>query len=181
MIISTRAEQVSDKRGRENRALVGLNWKCTQVAEGTALEMRQAGSNRCGGSTPPTSGCMNEQFDSRTCVMKQQEANTIMLRSLIKGVGMGAGMGIGQEISGAVIQHIRDRRAGQGPAMGGGQQQDIRCGGCGEINTGDSRFCGACGNALVARCNLSSGVRCNCGFINANGQKFCSECGTRLV
>ena len=109
-----------------------------------------------------------------------------MLRSLMKGVGMGAGMGIGQEITGAVIQHIRDRRADNSPAQGNftgnnQAQRDIQCGGCGEINTGDSRFCGACGGSLVARCNLSSGTRCNCGFINANGQKFCSECGTRLV
>ena len=110
-----------------------------------------------------------------------------MLRSLVKGVGMGAGMGIGQEIAGTIIQHVRERRSGQGQMhagsnTGGNQvQMDIRCGGCGEVNTGDSRFCGNCGSSLVARCRLTSGVSCNCGFINASGQKFCSECGTRLV
>ena len=105
-----------------------------------------------------------------------------MLRSLLKGVGMGAGMGIGQEITGTLIQHMRDRRGGQGHSAGNGTaQMDIQCSGCREINTVDSRFCGNCGSALVSRCNLSSGVRCNCGFVNANGQKFCSECGSRLV
>ena len=105
-----------------------------------------------------------------------------MLRSLVKGVGMGAGMGIGQELTGTVIQHIRNRSQQSGAAATPAQNTntwDIQCN-CGALNTEDSRFCGQCGNALVKRCNLSSGVRCACGFTNASGQKFCSECGNRL-
>ena len=106
-----------------------------------------------------------------------------MLRSLVKDVGLGAGMGIGQEIAGALIGHVKGRVAGQ-PAqqvpVARQAERDVQCGRCGEINTGDSRFCGACGNALVARCSLSSGVKCGCGFVNAQGQKFCSECGMQL-
>jgi len=97
-----------------------------------------------------------------------------MLRSLVKGVGMGAGMGIGQELTGAVIQHIRSR--GQQEDAGG---WDIKCS-CGALNTDDSRFCGQCGQPLVKRCNLTSGVKCNCGYMNAQGQKFCSECGSGI-
>jgi RNA polymerase subunit RPABC4/transcription elongation factor Spt4 len=59
--------------------------------------------------------------------------------------------------------------------------RDIQCGRCNEINTGDSKFCGECGNQLIYSCTLSSGVQCRCGFINAQGQKFCSECGNSLA
>ena len=104
-----------------------------------------------------------------------------MLRSLIKGVGLGAGMGIGQEIAGTIIQQVRNRGQAGGNQNAVPAGYDIQCGRCNELNTGDSRFCGGCGNMLISRCNLSSGVRCNCGFVNANGQKFCSECGTGLV
>ena len=98
-----------------------------------------------------------------------------MLRSLIKGVGMGAGMSIGQEIAGSLINNRRNRRH-QGTV-----HRDVRCGACGEINTWDSKFCGACGNSFVVRCDLQQGVACSCGFINARGQRFCSECGTGLA
>ena len=108
-----------------------------------------------------------------------------MLKSLLKGVSMGTGMGIGQELTGTIIQHVRNRgqasanvNQSAAPIPAG---RDIQCGKCNEVNTGDSRFCGACGNLLVRKCNLSTGARCNCGFINANGQKFCSECGTSLA
>jgi len=98
---------------------------------------------------------------------------------------MGTGMGIGQELTGTVIQHIRNR--GQGSQDGNqsaaprSDSWDIQCGRCNEVNTGDSRFCGSCGNQLVRKCDLSAGTRCGCGFVNANGQKFCSECGTSLT
>ena len=102
-----------------------------------------------------------------------------MLRSLMKGVGLGAGMSIGQEITRTIIQNLRNR--GQGNQGAAGQATwDIQCGRCNEVNTGDSRFCGSCGNQLVSRCNLSSGTRCNCGYVNAQGQRFCSECGSQL-
>ena len=100
-----------------------------------------------------------------------------MLRSLIKGVGMGAGMGIGQEIAGSLVQNMRNRRQA-GARMA---DRDVQCGACGEINTGDSKFCGACGNSFVMRYDIQSGIKCNCGFVNARGQKFCSECGTGLT
>lgn len=113
-----------------------------------------------------------------------------MLRSLLRGVGMGAGLGIGQEIVGAVMQTVRGMTDSANPGnVGGGffdatapaiPEQDKQCSGCGEFNTADSRFCGACGNCLMSRINLASGTRCTCGFINARGQRFCSECGTRL-
>ncbi|MCL2357658.1 MAG: zinc ribbon domain-containing protein [Defluviitaleaceae bacterium] len=114
-----------------------------------------------------------------------------MLNSLIRGVSMGAGMGIGQQITGTLIQHVVGRTTGQRGNNGNNSGNtghspppaatgwDIQCA-CGESNTGDSRFCGQCGKPLVARCTLSSGTRCACGFMNATGQKFCSECGNRL-
>jgi membrane protease subunit (stomatin/prohibitin family) len=101
----------------------------------------------------------------------------------MKGVGMGAGMGIGQELTGTLIQHVRNR--GQGGAPGAPAQQqaqggwDIQCS-CGAVNTADSRFCGQCGGTLVQRCMLSGGTKCSCGYTNAQGQKFCSECGNKL-
>ena len=107
-----------------------------------------------------------------------------MLKSLLKGVSMGTGMGIGQELTETLIQHVKNRgqsNASEIKALPVSAAQDIRCGKCNEINTGDSRFCGACGNMLVRKCSLSSGVRCLCGFVNANGQKFCSECGNSLI
>ncbi|MCL2388207.1 MAG: zinc ribbon domain-containing protein [Defluviitaleaceae bacterium] len=103
-----------------------------------------------------------------------------MLRSLLQGVGMGTGMGVGQEIAGTLIQHVLNRGQGGNQTAGNSMSMDIRCNSCNEINTGDSRFCGSCGNTLITRCSLQSGARCACGFVNANGQKFCSECGTRL-
>ncbi|MDR2183515.1 MAG: zinc ribbon domain-containing protein [Clostridiales bacterium] len=107
-----------------------------------------------------------------------------MLKSLLKGVSMGTGMGIGQELTGTLIQHFTGRGQGQGqtaPAVNQPMVRDIQCGRCNEINTGDSRFCGACGNMLVQKCTLTSGTTCGCGFVNATGQKFCSECGSSLA
>jgi len=102
-----------------------------------------------------------------------------MLKSLLKGVSMGTGMGIGQELTGTLIHHVKNR--GQGNANAGKTDRDIQCGGCGEINTGDSKFCGNCGNSLVVRYNIQSGVKCACGYVNCSGQKFCSECGKKLA
>ena len=103
-----------------------------------------------------------------------------MLRSLLKGVGMGTGMGIGQELAGTLIQHVRNKGQGTGNMGGNFADRDIQCGGCGEINTGDSKFCGNCGNSLVMRYNIPSGVKCACGYMNCSSQKFCSECGRGL-
>jgi len=94
-----------------------------------------------------------------------------MLRSLMKGVGLGAGMSVGQQIVGSLMQNISQRNSN---ASG-----DITCT-CGEVNTADSRFCGSCGACLISRWNLREGEKCQCGFVNAQRQKFCSECGTRL-
>ena len=99
-----------------------------------------------------------------------------MLRALIRGVGMGAGIGIGQEIVGAIIDRVQHGRHDIYEST-----RDIRCSGCGEFNTEDSRFCGQCGNTLIERCHLSQGVTCSCGFVNAKGQKYCSECGTMVI
>jgi membrane protease subunit (stomatin/prohibitin family) len=111
-----------------------------------------------------------------------------MLRSLLKGVGMGAGMSVGQQVTGAIIQNVTGGRrnrnnnnaANNNNTAAARRPRDIRCGSCNEMNTSDSRFCGECGNCLVTRYNLSSGVTCACGYVNAQGQKFCSECGQSL-
>ena len=107
-----------------------------------------------------------------------------MLKSLLRGVSMGAGMGIGQELAGAAIRKVRGKGQGNtntANTAAAATDRDIQCGKCNEINTGDSRFCGACGNTLVKKCVLDSGVKCACGFVNAQGQKFCSECGKPLT
>jgi membrane protease subunit (stomatin/prohibitin family) len=102
-----------------------------------------------------------------------------MLKSLLKGLSTGTGMGIGQELTGTIIQAVKDKRSGTN-ASASSADRDIQCGKCNQINTGDSKFCGECGNTLITRCILQSGVKCGCGFINVQGQKFCSECGNRL-
>jgi len=103
-----------------------------------------------------------------------------MLKSLLKGLTIGTGMGIGQELTGAVLKNVRDQKSGRNTGNKTAER-DIQCGNCGEINTGDSKFCGACGNSLAARYDLQSGIKCSCGFMNARGQKFCSECGKPLT
>ena len=57
----------------------------------------------------------------------------------------------------------------------------IKCDDCNELNTFDSKFCGACGACFVSKLELESGVKCHCGFVNAEGQKFCSECGANQI
>ena len=99
-----------------------------------------------------------------------------MLRSLLKGVSMGAGMGIGQEVAESIVQMVRGRKQ----AGGSFDRPDIQCGGCGEINTGDSKFCGSCGNSFVRKYDIQQGIGCACGYVNAGGQRFCSECGASL-
>jgi membrane protease subunit (stomatin/prohibitin family) len=99
-----------------------------------------------------------------------------MLKSLLKGISQGTGMGIGQELTATLLQTV----LGKGGNNNGEQSIEIKCGGCGQINTADSKFCGECGTSFATRYNLQSGVKCNCGYMNAQGQKFCSECGTRL-
>jgi hypothetical protein len=54
---------------------------------------------------------------------------------------------------------------------------EIKCFKCNEINTVDSKYCGACGANFIDKIKLSSGIKCTCGFVNVKGQKFCSECG----
>jgi membrane protease subunit (stomatin/prohibitin family) len=103
-----------------------------------------------------------------------------MLKSLLKGVSMGTGMGIGQELTGTLIQNFIGQKKSNNAGMVS-SDLDIRCSSCGQVNTSDSKFCGECGNSFVTRCILQSGVKCNCGYMNARGQKFCSDCGTRLT
>lgn len=115
-----------------------------------------------------------------------------MIKDLLKGVSMGAGMGVGSELTGSIIQGIRNRRGGGAapeeaapPAaapvvVGSALERDIQCGQCRTVNTGDSKFCGECGFSLMSRITLASGIKCLCGFINCSGQKFCSECGKKL-
>jgi len=99
-----------------------------------------------------------------------------MLRSLLKGVGLGTGMGLGQELAGNLLENIRGKKGGYSAS-----ERDIQCDRCGQINTSDSKFCGECGSPVVTRCILKSGVKCACGFMNVQGQKFCSECGNQLT
>jgi membrane protease subunit (stomatin/prohibitin family) len=81
------------------------------------------------------------------------------------GVGMAAGVGIGQAMAGA----LRDANAPQAPAAA-----TMACPNCkAQIPLG-SKFCPECGTNL-------SGVTCKeCGAQNAPGAKFCSTCGKPL-
>ena len=104
----------------------------------------------------------------------------MVLKSLIRGFGVGTGIGIGHELTKTVIKNMKNKKSGGSPAIQGAEK-DIKCDACGEINTGDSKFCGACGNSLTVKYELQSGVTCSCGYTNAQGQKFCSECGKSLT
>jgi hypothetical protein len=113
-----------------------------------------------------------------------------MLSSLIRGFGMGAGMGVGQEVARDVIRGMKNKRSGGSNTATFGNtaistapptQRDIQCGGCGEFNTSESKFCGACGTCLMTKYSIENGVTCSCGFTNAKGQKFCSECGKSIT
>ena len=104
----------------------------------------------------------------------------MVLKSLIKGIGIGTGVGIGQQLTNTVIQNMMNKKGGNSAAVQAAER-DIKCNSCGALNTGDSKFCGACGNSLAARYDLQNGVTCSCGYTNAQGQKFCSECGKSLT
>lgn len=82
------------------------------------------------------------------------------------GLGMAAGVGIGQAMAGA----LRDGNAPQAAA-----QATTACPNCkAQIPVG-SKFCPECGTNL-------SGVTCkDCGAQNAPGAKFCSTCGKPLT
>ena len=109
-----------------------------------------------------------------------------MLKSLLKGVGIGAGISVGQEIVGGLMRNRNSSNRNvstnnSNNANNSNLERDIQCRACGEVNTGDSRFCGECGGALQNRITIASGVKCDCGYMNAAGQKFCSECGKGLA
>jgi membrane protease subunit (stomatin/prohibitin family) len=81
------------------------------------------------------------------------------------GVGMAAGVGIGQAMAGA----LRDANAPQAPAAA-----TMTCPNCKARIPLGSKFCPECGTNL-------SGVTCKeCGAQNAPGAKFCSTCGKPL-
>ena len=50
----------------------------------------------------------------------------------------------------------------------------MHCSNCGHENAAGQKFCGNCGNSLVAACS-------NCGAENPPGNRFCGECGTVLA
>jgi hypothetical protein len=128
-----------------------------------------------------------KKYDILTIKSKIKKLEAVMLKSLLKGVGMGAGMGVGQELTSAIIQGVKDKRSGGNNNLLGNNNansrvivsNDVKCS-CGEFNTSESKFCGACGNSLVQRYDFQAGKKCSCGFLNAQGQRFCSECGNKL-
>lgn len=79
------------------------------------------------------------------------------------GVGMAAGVGIGQAMAGA----LRDSQSPQATPT-------VACPNCKAQIPAGSKFCPECGTNL-------SGVTCKeCGAQNAPGAKFCSNCGKPL-
>ncbi|MCL2202818.1 MAG: zinc ribbon domain-containing protein [Defluviitaleaceae bacterium] len=94
-----------------------------------------------------------------------------MLKKLLQGIEEGIAwekQQVQKFIGGAVNFALDGREAAL---------REIKCLKCNEVNTVDSKYCGACGASFINKIKLNEGVTCACGFMNVKGQKFCSECG----
>lgn len=105
------------------------------------------------------------------------------IRSIGKGLGMGAGLAVGQELVGSFLG--RNNRQGGNmlspnqaavPVAGG-----VACG-CGFINEAGKKFCNSCGTPIVAppAANNISSITCSCGTVVSADKKFCNECGSKI-
>lgn len=89
------------------------------------------------------------------------------------GVGLGAGMSLGQAMAGA----IRDSQNPQGQSQQApaAAPATITCPNCHHQIPASSKFCPDCGYNL-------QGTPCpKCGTVNPPGAKFCTNCGTALT
>ena len=82
------------------------------------------------------------------------------------GVGMGAGMQVGQVFAGAM-----QNNAAQQP-----QAETIQCAACGASIPASSKFCPSCGKPPRASASCPK-----CGAAVSEGAKFCPECGEALA
>jgi membrane protease subunit (stomatin/prohibitin family) len=82
------------------------------------------------------------------------------------GAQMAVGMGVGQAMSGGLVQPA------PAPTFSPGGTQ-VACGKCGAKQPG-GKFCAECGSPLVAQKKFCSG----CGTEIAANAKFCANCGT---
>lgn len=89
------------------------------------------------------------------------------------GVGMGAGVQVGQVFAGAMNQNMAPRQpAAPAPAPA----QTIACASCGEQVPASAKFCTECGKNPQP-----AGETClGCGATVTAGAKFCPECGKPL-
>ena len=89
------------------------------------------------------------------------------------GVGMGAGVQVGQVFAGAMNQNMAPRQpAAPAPAPA----QTIACASCGAQVPASAKFCTECGKNPQP-----AGETClGCGATVAAGAKFCPECGKPL-
>lgn len=84
-------------------------------------------------------------------------ANGVAGAVVAGGVGLGAGLGMVQNIPAPIVP----------------PQNNTMCSKCGAANTSGSKFCNSCGANL-----LPEKKKCqNCGCLIADGAKFCPECG----
>ena len=85
------------------------------------------------------------------------------------GMGLGAGLAMGQVMSGAFTG------GGQGAAAAPAQVVKVRCPKCGHLNPETAKFCAECG------ANLAGTVNCpECNAENPPSAKFCNSCGHKL-
>lgn len=89
------------------------------------------------------------------------------------GVGMGAGVQVGQVFAGAMNQNMAPRQpAAPAPAPA----QTIACASCGAQVPASAKFCTECGKNPQPAGEICPG----CGATVAAGAKFCPECGKPL-
>jgi hypothetical protein len=94
------------------------------------------------------------------------------IRSFANGLGLGAGISIGKEVTKNLMGNRGQNQQGQA---------GVECANCRTMNQAGMKFCGSCGaEIIIAVPSIGTGIACACGVINEEGRKFCSECGGKL-
>ena len=110
-----------------------------------------------------------------------------VIRGAAKGLGLGAGMAVGNQLVGNLLNRGRNNNAAQNPFNPGMQQPapqapigGISCPACNTGNESTRKFCAGCGGALIAP-TAANGISCvGCGTVNDATRKFCGGCGNKV-